>query len=361
MQAGISSAFEGNLYGLLLKATSLGASDIHIEPRLDGIRFRARVDGSLREIQEIKNPRILDHFAMTVKRSCGFDMSKLNVPQDARFSLRGLPYDFRASLIPTMYGEKIVVRCLEQNKDFSLEKYALPSEAKSYLYRVLGKWQGLILVSGPTGSGKTTLLYSLLAELDRRVNNVHTLEDPIEYTLEGVVQTQINPPEVSFERALRALLRQDPDCILVGEIRDSETAQAALHAASTGHLIFSTIHANSAEECIERLVGLGLDRRLVETNLLFASAQRLVPKNCTSCLVEEEDSEFSFKTYAASGCEACGGEGVRGLGLLFEYVGKSFEDKDGPRLRRFGSLEESALQLLKKGEISAKSAAAFCH
>ena len=361
------SPFLRNFEDILRNATSMGASDIHIEPAQDLVRIRVRLDGNLKTIQQIEDPRLFERFFMQVKRTCAFDMAKHNAPQDARFSLHSLPYDFRASLIPTAYGEKIVLRCLDKNKEFSLKNYPLPEVAKTYLFDALNKWQGLILVSGPTGSGKSTLLYSLLAEIDRETNNVHTLEDPIEYSLEGISQSQINHKELSFASALRALLRQDPDCILVGEIRDQETAKAALHAASTGHLILSTIHANSSWQCLERLQSYGIPREIIEDNLIFASAQRLLPKLCHHCKqVDSGWSELAQKfiapdlsTLSAAGCQECNQSGISGRSLIFEFIGKYRSESGAKQLKQVGSLREDAITLLRKGDIDAKSMFAF--
>jgi type II secretory ATPase GspE/PulE/Tfp pilus assembly ATPase PilB-like protein len=363
-----SSPFELNFNDLVRQAVRRGASDLHIEPFEDRLVIRVRVDGILLSLQELSDERYIERFLLQAKRACRFDMAKFGVPQDARFQASDVEFDVRASLLPTLHGEKIVLRLLERNKRFSLEEYAAPDEAKRCLRQMLEKWQGMVLVTGPTGSGKTTLLYSALAEINRETNNVHTLEDPVEYTLDGVVQTQIQRGGLRFADALAALMRQDPDCILVGEIRDQETAEAALHAASTGHLVMSTVHANSAKESIERLVGLGVSRELVETNLLFASAQRLVPRNCPHCRVADSEnialvhSAFGVDVVPQKsiGCDECDGSGVKGRVLLFEYLSKenshSFESKT---LVQHGSLRAHALDALKKGEIHAQSACAF--
>ena len=287
--------------------------------------------------------------------------------QDSRFQADDVPFDLRASLVPTLFGEKIVLRILERNKKFSLAHYPMPEEAKGLLRMVLERWQGLILVTGPTGSGKTTLLYSALSEIDRTENNVHTLEDPVEYTLDGVVQTPITRKGVRFAEALSSLMRQDPDCILVGEIRDEETAEAAIHAASTGHLVFSTVHANSAEESIDRLAGFGVSRDLIEANLLYASAQRLVPKSCPHCRANEADAQDLVRAVFGEdlmpqkgvGCSACNGTGVKGRVLFFEYIVKESQDDGRKVLKRHGSLKECALAALKKGDVNAQNACAF--
>jgi type II secretory ATPase GspE/PulE/Tfp pilus assembly ATPase PilB-like protein len=364
----MTSPFELNFNDLLRQAAARGASDVHIEPFEDRLLVRARIDGLLTPLQELTDERYRERFLLQAKRACRFDMAKFAVPQDSRFQATDVAFDLRASLLPTLFGEKIVLRLLERNKRFSLAESTVPEDARACLRRMIEKWQGLVLVTGPTGSGKTTLLYSALAEIDRETNNVHTLEEPIEYTLEGVVQTQIQRGGLRFAEALSALMRQDPDCILVGEIRDQETAEAALHAASTGHLVLSTVHANSARESIERLVGLGVSRELVEANVLFASAQRLVPRNCPHCRVVDAEhvdvvrAAFGVEVvpYKAVGCDDCNGTGVNGRTLLFEYLCKeSGMNQESKTLVQHGSLRAHALDALKKGEIHAQSACAF--
>lgn len=368
------SAFELNFNAVLKLATQKNASDLHIEPFNKEIRIRARIDGVLTILQKITEKKYFERFLMQAKRLCGFDMSKNLEPQDSRFQSTEVSFDLRASLIPTLFGEKIVLRFLERNKDFSLEQYPMPALAKEHLKQALDKWQGLVLVTGPTGSGKTTLLYSALSAIDRVENNIHTLEDPIEYILEGVTQTQVSKSGIHFSDALTQLMRQDPDCILVGEIRDHDTAETVIHAVNTGHLVFSTVHANSALESIQRLEGFGIRRDLIESNLLFSSAQRLVPKNCTTCLTDDVESKQFVKSVfgdddlipkKSTGCAHCFGTGVKGRVLLFEHLYKQrlleiTSQKNHPQnLTQFGSLKECAYEYLKKGAISAQNACAF--
>lgn len=360
------SPFELNFNDLLRMAAERGASDLHIEPFADTIRIRARIDGILVKIQEVRERKYFERFLLQSKRACRFEMARHMVPQDSRFQADGIAFDLRASLVPTLFGEKIVLRFLERNKQFSLASYPMPEFAKAELRRVLDKWQGLILVTGPTGSGKTTLLYSALSEIDRTENNIHTLEEPVEYTLEGVVQTQLTRGGVRFSEALASLMRQDPDCILVGEIRDEETAEAAIHAASTGHLVLSTVHANSALESIERLEGLGVKRDLIEANLLFASAQRLVPRNCPHCREVDLDSRplvsavfgIDVTPQKGRGCAACNGTGVKGRELFFECLVRASAGAV-QSLKPMGSLREAAIETLKKGVVNAQNACAF--
>lgn len=343
-----------------------GASDIHVEPSKYETDIRLRIDGSLKSFQKISRENV-ELFTEQVKQLLSFDMSVLGMPQDSRWSHPEENIDFRCNLLPTIHGEKICLRLLEREKDFSLERYPLPMAPKQDLSRLMTKKSGLIIVSGPTGSGKSTLLYSILGSLDRKKLNVNTIEDPIEYELSNLNQSQIkNKKGYGFSEALRALMRQDPDVIMLGEIRDKETALAALHAASTGHLVLTTVHANSSSEVITRLEGLGIARELIESSLIFASAQRLTRKLCNFCKKKApEDSELlssffekkiSFTTYKeGDGCEMCDGLGVKGRKLVFEYLKKD-EKGETKTLQKIGSLKDEALKLLWKGEISAKEA-----
>jgi general secretion pathway protein E len=364
------SPFEANWIDIIKTAIVMGASDIHIEPREDRLCVRARVDGVLRTTDETLNEKFRERLLMQAKRACGFDMGLYAVPQDCRFTAKELGFDFRASLIPTLHGEKIVLRLLERNKTFCLENYPLPCEARVALQQALLRWQGLILVTGPTGSGKTTLLYSALASLDRKTNNVHSLEEPVEYQLEGLNQTPVTE-RLRFAQGVTTLMRQDPDVILIGEIRDLETAQAVIHAANTGHLVLSTLHANSAQESITRLEGLGVDPHSLRANLLFASAQRLVPKLCKSCREADLDAAskapaggdvpFSkaFTPMKAQGCDKCNGTGIEGRALLFEALVKEEGDSRPHAFRHLGSLRTCAMKLLKEGAIDVQTACAF--
>ncbi|HYX31589.1 MAG TPA: ATPase, T2SS/T4P/T4SS family [Oligoflexus sp.] len=355
--------FQEYFLDILREAYSHGASDIHIEPYGAEIIVRIRVDGIMRIIRRESELSYMARLSEVIKKTSQFDMGVSGLPQDQRFRIPSIPeIDFRASLCPTMNGEKIVLRLLERNKDFSLETYNLHEEARQHLYNALARWQGLILVSGPTGSGKSTLLYSALGAIDRVQNSVHTIEDPIEYTLPYLNQTQVRPGSLSFAQVLRSLLRQDPDVILIGEIRDEETAEAAMHAASTGHLVLSTVHANSAEEITGKLAGLGVSKDALVSSLLFASAQRLLPNLCRNCVQDDPmESEHYSRLFGkdahikyAPGCEMCV-DGYKGRTLLFEWI--TGERKAGTyELRAHGSLSEEAQKLLLEGQIDAKTA-----
>lgn len=361
------SAFCIGFDSILKEAFLRGASDIHIEPQEQLTQFRIRVDGILLDLAPaIVEPEYRKRLQEQAKKICGFDLGISGVPQDARFSHPELPVNFRSSLIPTIYGEKIVLRLLERNKAFSLETYPLPPFAKDKLKAALGLSSGLIIVSGPTGSGKSTMLYSALSSIDRTTQNIHTLEDPVEYTLPGLSQSEITR-DMSFAKGLRSLMRQDPDVIYVGEVRDEETAQSVINAAKTGHLVLTTIHANSAREILSRLVGLGVKTEDIRSSLAFASAQRLVPKNCPHCARGDPDSSEKIKgTFGidtlpqfSPGCESCNFTGIKGRTLLFEFISKETNDKNKKSLVSYGSLRETVITQLKEGVISAENALAF--
>jgi type II secretory ATPase GspE/PulE/Tfp pilus assembly ATPase PilB-like protein len=351
--------FEEYFVHLLSCAAQQGASDIHIEPFQGSLLIKFRVDSILRIQATQTEPNWIQRLCEIVKRMCGFNMGIAGSPQDTRFTVPGIPFDYRASLCPTMHGEKIVLRLLEQSKEFSLQAYPLCEDAKRDLFAALNKWQGIIIVSGPTGSGKSTLLYSSLGAIDRVENNVHTIEDPIEYSLPNLNQTQASRGKLSFADVIRSLMRQDPDVILIGEIRDEETAEAAIHAASTGHLVLSTVHANSAKDIVDRIVGLGVKKDLFLCNLLFASAQRLVPRICPHCAIEDPDSkELVQAVYGVDiipkkgrGCGQCT-NGIKGRVLLFEWMTRARASE--PKMHE--NIGAQALKYLKQGVIDAQSA-----
>lgn len=363
------SAFQIGFDHILREAYARGASDIHIEPLEHLTQVRLRIDGILSELPPaVIEPEYRARLHEQAKKLSRFDLGKSGVPQDSRFSHAELPLNFRGSLIPTLHGEKIVLRLLEKNKEFNLEKYSLPQIAKEKLLSALGQSSGLVIVSGPTGSGKSTLLYSALSSIDRATQNVHTLEDPIEYTLGGLSQTEVstNGP-VTFSNGLRALLRQDPDVIYVGEVRDEETAHAVMHAAKTGHLVLTTIHANSAKEILSRLVSLGIKPQDLKSVIEFASAQRLVPRNCPHCLYDDAKGRVKIKEHFAldidvktsKGCEACKHTGIKGRVMLFEFIAKEHSEDQKKKLTTFGTLKQDAIHFLTEGFINADSACSY--
>ncbi len=267
---------------ILNYASEGNASDIHIEPTHDAVKVRFRVNGDLNTSLTLP---IKVHSALVarIKILSNMRLDEKRKPQDGRFSAKidaGRQIDFRVSTFPTYYGEKVVMRILDQSKGLlPLDKMGLSQRNLDLIRKAIKRPYGLILISGPTGSGKSTTLYSMLNELDREHKNVLSLEDPVEYNIEGVSQSQIQPEiDYTFATGLRTTLRQDPDIIMVGEIRDKETAQLAIHAALTGHLVLSTIHTNNAIGVIPRLIAMGVDPYLIAPTLILTMAQRLVRK-----------------------------------------------------------------------------------
>ncbi len=297
------------LNALLTQAARDGASDIHIEPyeRHSSVRFR--VDGALREVVQ---PNRALHAALIsrLKIMADLDIAEKRLPQDGRISLRlgTRAIDVRVSTIPSAHGERAVLRLLDKSESkLSLESVGMLGQVLQKFEHLIAQPHGIILVTGPTGSGKTTTLYASLARLDAQRNNIMTVEDPIEYELPGVGQTQVNPRiDLTFARALRAILRQDPDIVMIGEIRDIETAQIAIQASLTGHLVLATLHTNDAASAVTRLTDMGVEPFLLSSSLLGVLAQRLVRKFCIPC--------------HGQGCDACGHTGYQGRTGVFELL-----------------------------------------
>lgn len=266
---------------IIKKAVELNASDIHLEPREDYVRVRYRIDGLLQDGKPVPKSKQASLISR-VKVSVNLDIAENRLPQDGRTQIRldkGIT-DIRVSTIPTLHGEKVVMRLLNRSQaNLSLEELGMEKENLELYKKMIAKRAGIILVTGPTGSGKTTTLYATLFALNSKEINITTIEDPIEYHLPGINQIQINPKAgVTFARGLRAILRQDPDVIMVGEIRDLETAKIAFQAALTGHLVFSTLHTNDAVSAVTRLTNMGIESYLVEAAVVGVVAQRLVRK-----------------------------------------------------------------------------------
>ena len=297
------------LNALLTQAARDGASDIHIEPYEHHSLVRFRVDGSLREVVQ---PNRALHAALIsrLKIMADLDIAEKRLPQDGRISLRlgTRAIDVRVSTLPSAFGERAVLRLLDKSGNkISLEAVGMQGATLQQFDQLIRQPHGIILVTGPTGSGKTTTLYSALSRLDARSGNIMTVEDPIEYELPGIGQTQVNARiDLTFARALRALLRQDPDVIMIGEIRDFETAQIAIQASLTGHLVLATLHTNDAASAVTRLADMGIEPFLLSSSLLGVLAQRLVRKRCQHC--------------HGSGCEHCGQSGYAGRTGIFELL-----------------------------------------
>jgi len=330
----INSPFVELYQSAVRAAFKVNASDIHIEATRTGVDIRFRVYGEMQPVWKTVDLEHKASFLAAVKAATNLEIGVSGKAQDSRCNVPGLPLDLRVSLLPTLFGETIVLRLLDSTREFSLSQLQVPSYTVKRLRRAINEPNGVVLVSGPTGSGKTTTLFSLLGEIDRSRKKIITLEDPVEYVMPGISQVRVNP-KVSFSDALRAVLRQDPDVILVGEIRDEETAALAFRAAATGHLVLSTVHANNAREVISRIQNLGVDHDSICSNLRLSAAQRLVPKLCSHCSMPaheefiEEASKVAGFTFdecdnlrirCDGGCPHCEG-GVVGRLPVIEYLG----------------------------------------
>jgi type IV pilus assembly protein PilB len=317
---------------LLQHAIKSNASDIHIEPTATDLKVRFRIDGQL---QEVMTSSMSAHPAIStrIKIMSGMDIAEKRVPQDGRVetTVDGKEVDLRVSLLPTIYGEKIVIRILGGNMVVLDRKQLGISEANMILFeKIVKSPNGIILVSGPTGSGKTTTLYALLKELNRPEVNIITVEDPVEYKLPGINQVQVNVKAgLTFANGLRSILRQDPDIIMIGEIRDSETAEIAIRASITGHLVLSTIHTNDSASSVARLVDMGIEPYLVSSSLVGVVAQRLVRNICPRCKTTyrpSHDEMLMLKMkepkplYKGTGCPYCNMTGYKGRTGIHEIL-----------------------------------------
>ena len=318
LEAAIDAPIIRMLNALLTQAAKDGASDIHIEPYERNSSVRFRVDGTLREVVQ---PNRALHAALIsrLKIMAELDIAEKRLPQDGRISLRigGRAIDVRVSTLPSAHGERAVLRLLDKGEaKFTLEGLGMDGDVLKQFRRLVQQPHGIVLVTGPTGSGKTTTLYAALQTLETATTNVLTVEDPIEYELPGIGQTQVNAKiELTFAKALRAILRQDPDVIMIGEIRDFETAQIAIQASLTGHLVLATVHTNDAPSLVTRLVDMGVEPYLLSSSLLGVLAQRLVRKLCTHC--KRADARGR---YHPVGCNECGQTGYRGRTGVYELM-----------------------------------------
>ncbi|MDT9002177.1 type II secretion system ATPase GspE [Paucibacter sp. APW11] len=312
------------LNALLTQAAKDGASDIHIEPyeRASSVRFR--VDGTLREVVQ-PNRGLHAALISRLKIMAELDIAEKRLPQDGRISLRigGRAIDVRVSTLPSAHGERAVLRLLDKTESkFTLEGLGMDGDVLSAFKRQVQQPHGIVLVTGPTGSGKTTTLYASLQTVDTSTTNVLTVEDPIEYELPGIGQTQVNAKiDLTFAKALRAILRQDPDVIMIGEIRDFETAQIAIQASLTGHLVLATLHTNDAPSAVTRLTDMGVEPFLLSSSLLGVLAQRLVRKLCPACKKPESPpSADGVVRYHPVGCPECSHSGYKGRTGVYELM-----------------------------------------
>ena len=347
---------------LLTDAVKRGASDIHFEPEEGFLRFRYRIDGVLRQIRSL-HKSYWSAIAVRVKVMAGMDIAEVRAPQDGRISLSfsGRQVDFRVSTLPTVHGENIVLRILDRQKGIvSIEKLGLSDDAMDSLRLMVARPEGIILVTGPTGSGKSTTLYSILSYLNTESVNIMTLEDPVEYPTNLIRQTSISETaRLDFASGIRSLMRQDPDIILVGEIRDEDTASMALRAAMTGHQVFSTLHTNSAIGAIPRLLDIGVKPDILAGNLIGIVAQRLARKLCHECresyamgslergLLGLKATDRQQSIYRAKGCRVCDNMGYKGRLALVEIL--TFDSELDDVLARRGSQSELLRTALSKG------------
>ncbi len=356
---------------LLLEAIQIGASDLHLQPFEDHVIVRMRLDGVLEDVRKL--PRtIQDEVISRLKVAGKMNIAERRLPQDGRATVRvgDRTIDLRLASMPTSYGERIVVRLLDKSaRLYRLADIGMDEFTQGRFRRLIHVEHGLVLVTGPTGSGKSTTLYAALQELDTRTRNAVTLEDPIEYQLTGISQTQINTKKgMTFASGLRSVLRQDPDIIMVGEIRDQETAVMAVQAALTGHLVFSTLHTNDAASAVTRMLDLGIEPYLIASSLLGVLAQRLVRRVCKECGGSSSGSQ-PVEGNGKYACEVCrdsgykGREGIYELLLITDQIRQQIQDRahaaqlrdagvaEGMRLLRECGQEKVALGLTTLEEV----------
>jgi type II secretory ATPase GspE/PulE/Tfp pilus assembly ATPase PilB-like protein len=319
---------------LLVDAVKRGASDIHFEPEHAFFRVRFRIDGVLETVRSLHRT-YMPGITVRIKVVSDMNIAETRAPQDGRLSLtlNGRPVDFRVSTQPTIHGENVVLRVLDREKSIiSLDRMNLPADVTDKLELMLARPEGILIVTGPTGSGKTTTLYSLLAQVNDETVNIMTLEDPVEYPVALMRQTSVNEvARMDFANGIRSIMRQDPDIILVGEVRDRETAEMAFRAAMTGHQVFTTLHTNSALGVFPRLLDIGIQPDIMAGNVIGVVAQRLVRTLCAQCrqpytasrderlMFGERQDEVS-ELYRAVGCRSCDGKGFRGRTAIMELL-----------------------------------------
>lgn len=366
---------------LINEAIELSSSDIHIEHYENTCRIRYRIDGKLIE-RYVLPEDLYPAYINKIKLASELDIAEKRLPQDGRIfhiDSKGNDIDIRVSTMPSLYGEKIVMRILSKDAtEISLDSLGMSKQQYQTYLKGIKKPHGLVLISGPTGSGKTTTLYASLKLLNKKETNILTIEDPIEYTLEGINQVQLKESiGLDFVRALRTFLRQDPDIIMLGEIRDAETAQMAMRASLTGHLVLSTIHTNSAWGTVSRLIDMNIPPYLLSNTLNLSVAQRLVRKLCVHCKKETKSIEISKKfnlmdekIYAPTGCPACHHTGYKGRKAIYEIIPVNNKVAESIRNNKrdisnimqeisFISLKAAAIKLVKSGDTSIDEISSF--
>jgi len=369
----------------LYDALKIGASDVHIESTGSGLAIKYRIDGVLNQVGAAQGAELAEQIVSRVKVMAELDIAERRIPQDGRFKVRvkGREIDFRVSIMPSIFGEDAVLRILDKQtladefRGLRVDALGFDAATVAWLRKLAAEPYGMLLVTGPTGSGKTTTLYAILSEIHNGRDKIITIEDPVEYQLPGVLQIPVNEKKgLTFARGLRSILRHDPDKIMVGEIRDPETAQIAVQSALTGHLVFTTVHANNVFDVIGRFLHMGLDPYSFVSALNGVAAQRLVRIACTHCAVEEEPTSSllaasglspkqieGWRFLAGKGCGQCRGTGYRGRKAIAETLILNDEMRELISLRqpvrtvkeaarKLGtrSLREAALELVRRGE-----------
>ncbi len=382
--SGLDAAPVIKLVNLIVsEAIKVGASDIHIEPEEKKIRVRYRIDGVLHEMPPPPK-RLQNAISSRLKIMSELDISERRLPQDGRFKMRSgnKVVDFRVSILPTVFGEKIVMRLLDKsNLMLDMERLGFEPESLDFFYKAINSPFGMILVTGPTGSGKSTTLYSALSKLNDPEENIITVEDPVEFQIEGINQVQAKADiGLTFAEGLRSILRQDPDIVMIGEIRDLETADMAVKAALTGHLVLSTLHTNDAPSAISRLNNMGIEPYNITASLILVVAQRLARRICANCKKPYKPSAELLKSlglqnrvkpdtmfYEGAGCEICNGLGYKGRLALYEVMSVTDELRDAiikgaisTELKRIArrngmiTLRESGLRKILDGKTTVK-------
>jgi type II secretory ATPase GspE/PulE/Tfp pilus assembly ATPase PilB-like protein len=368
------------------EAAAIDASDVHIEPGRTSTRVRCRVNGILKETFEV--PKWMhENLVVRIKVLAKLDISEKRVPQDGHITAEGSNgMDIRVSVLPTRWGEKVVIRMLRRGRSLmTLNQLGFKSGIEERLHGLIRRPQGILLSVGPTGSGKTTTLYAFVNEIRHEPINIVTIEDPVEYEVDGVSQVPVNEKTgLTFARALRSILRQDPDVILVGEIRDSDTAVTAFHAALTGHLVLSTLHATDSISAVLRLSELGVDRSVLASALIGVVAQRLVRLNCAACAEPDFprpiylqhlsiDQTRLAQLRLGKGCDQCKSSGSRGRIGVYELLeiqpklrnrilaGTDLDIRQAARETGFVSMAQQAVDLVLAGELSVQEAYRTCY
>jgi general secretion pathway protein E len=358
---------------VIIEAIEQGASDIHLDPQEEGLHIRFRIDGVLQKRFDA-NVDVKAQLITRLKVMAKLDIAQQRLPQDGRIKLKigGRQIDFRLSTVPVVFGERIVLRLLDpENVVLGMAKIGMPTAVVSLFRKLMEMPEGILLVTGPTGSGKTTTLYSAIMEMNADEMNIMTVEDPVEYKLAKIAQIGVNPKiHLNFSSGLRHILRQDPDVIMIGEIRDRETAEIAIQAALTGHLVLSTLHTNDAPSALTRLSDMGIEPYLLSSSVVGVLAQRLVRKICSKCKQSYTPSAEELKEiglpkcpslYRGKGCDACFGSGYKGRQGIFELLQVNSEVRkqmvksmDANELRSVSlgsmhTLYQSAAELVKNG------------